>query len=190
MTEKVFLHRFFDIRCSLIQPKLKCALLLSEKFKEEHCQFGWRTSDVKKSAGFTLIEIILSLALISILVSIGMPIYQSFQTRNDLDVAAVEIVQTARRAQVLAQASDGDSSWGIFFQPDTLTLFKGTSSTTRDASFDENFEISPAITPTGLSQIVFTKFSGETSDIGVITLTSSTNETRTITINKKGMASY
>jgi type II secretory pathway pseudopilin PulG len=150
-----------------------------------------RHEPVELVEGFTLIEIILSFTLISILVAIGMPIYQNFQTRNDLDVTAVEIVQTARRAQVLAQASDGDSSWGIFFPTETtLTLFKGVSSTTRDASFDENFEIAPSVNITGLSQIVFTKFSGETPDIGSITLTSPTNETRTITINKKGVANY
>jgi prepilin-type N-terminal cleavage/methylation domain-containing protein len=58
--------------------------------------------------GFTLIEVLISVAIMMILVSISIPIYQSLQRRNALDVAIVEITQTLRRAQVLSQSVDGD----------------------------------------------------------------------------------
>ena len=143
-----------------------------------------------KNTGFTLIEVMLSLAAISIIAGISIPIYQSFQARNDLDIATVSIVQTMRRAQILAQAVDGDTSWGVKLQSESLTLFKGANYVARDSSFDEVFDISTTITPSGISEVVFAKFTGLPQTTGTITLSSNINETRTITINEKGAVSY
>lgn len=143
-----------------------------------------------KNAGFTLIEILLSIAVIVIIAGISIPVYQSFQVRNDLDIATVETAQTLRRAQMLAQAVDGDTSWGVNIQSGSLTLFKGASYATRDSSFDELFDIPTSIVPSGASEIIFTKFSGLPQNIGTITLNSNANETRSITIDVKGTISY
>lgn len=143
-----------------------------------------------KNAGFTLIEILLSIAAIAIIAGIAVPVYQSFQVRNDLDIAAVEIVQTLRRAQILSQAVDGDIDWGVYVQGGSITLFKGASYAARDINFDEVFEVPASIIPSGISEIVFTKFSGNPRIISVIMLTSNTDETRNISINPKGMVSY
>ena len=59
---------------------------------------------MKKNAGFTLLEVLLSIAIITLIAGIGIPVYLSFQVRNDLDIATAEIVQSARRVQVLSQA--------------------------------------------------------------------------------------
>jgi len=143
-----------------------------------------------KNAGFTLIEILLSIAAITIIAGISIPIYQLFQVRNDLDIATVEIVQSVRRAQILSQAVDGDTSWGIKIQSGSIIVFKGVSYAARDATFDELFDVPTSMTPSGVSEIVFTKFTGLPQTTGTITLTSNANETRTITINAKGMVSY
>lgn len=140
--------------------------------------------------GFTLLEVLLSVASIAIIAGISVPIYQSFQVRNDLDIATVEIAQSARRAQTLSQAVDGDTSWGIKIQSGSKAVFKGLSYAARDATFDEVFEVPTSITPSGISEIVFTKFTGLPQTTGTITLTSNTNETRNITINAKGTVSY
>lgn len=143
-----------------------------------------------RNTGFTLLELILSIAVVAILAGIAIPIYQSFQTRNDLDIAIVEIAQTIRRSQILAQAVDGDISWGTYIQPGSITLFKGTSYVARDSNFDELFSIPDSVTPSGLSEIVFTKFTGLPQATGTTTLTSNINETRSITINAKGTINY
>lgn len=139
---------------------------------------------------FTVLEVMLSLAAIAVIAGIALPIYQSFQVRNDMDIAATTIAQSCRRAAVLAQASDGDMSWGVRMQSGSITLFKGASYATRDAAFDEFFAVPTSITPSGLSEIVFAKFTGIPTATGTTTLTSSTNETRTITLNAKGTVSY
>jgi len=145
---------------------------------------------IMKNGGFTLIEVLLSIAGVAIIAGISIPVYQSFQVRNDLDIATVEIAQSARRTQTLSQAVDGDTSWGIKIQSGSVAVFKGVSYAARDSTFDEVFEVPTSITASGISEIVFAKFTGLPQTTGTITLTSNTNETRTITINAKGMVSY
>jgi type II secretion system protein H len=139
---------------------------------------------------FTLIEILLVLALIGILAGIAIPIYQSFQVKNDLDVVAFEIAQSLRRSQVLARATDGDRRWGLRIEDQSIYIFRGQSFATRDSDYDEVFSIPESLTPTGIEEVVFKKLTGLPQTEGDIILTSSGNETRTININSKGLISY
>lgn len=138
---------------------------------------------------FTLLEILLSISIITILVGISLPIYQSLQKTNDLEVATNVTVQNLRRAQELARASDGDSTWGLKIQSGILTLFKGSSYALRDADFDEEFAISTNIVASGVSEIVYSKFYGLPNSTGTITFTSDSN-THNIVINAKGLLTY
>lgn len=140
--------------------------------------------------GFTLLEVLLSLAGITIIFGISIPIYQSFQVKNDLDITANTWVQTLRRAQVLSEAVDGDSTWGVKIQPAGLILFKGASYGARDTTFDEIFTVPTSISASGTTEIVFAKFTGNPLATGTTTLTASTAETRTININAKGTLTY
>lgn len=140
--------------------------------------------------GFTLVEIVLSLAVIALIAGFGVPVYQEYQTRNDLDISASTIAQSLRRAQTLAQAGSGDAPWGLYVQSDMITLFQGESYVLRDSNFDETFSVPGVIAPTGIHEVVFAKFSGEPNTTGTITLTSSSNETRNITINLKGAVDF
>lgn len=143
-----------------------------------------------KSHGFTLVEMLLSVAIISILVGTSLPVYVSFQTRGDLEIATQSIADMLRRAQTYTRGVSGDSQWGVAVQSGSATLFKGASFATRDATYDETTVISPNTAVSGLSQVVFTKLTAAPSTTGTITLTANTNDVRTITINAKGMVSY
>ncbi|EKD76164.1 MAG: hypothetical protein ACD_43C00207G0002 [uncultured bacterium] len=144
----------------------------------------------KHQIGFTLLEVLLTVAAISIIAGISIPVYQSFQNRNDLDIAATTFAQSLRRAQVLAQAADGDTNWGVAVFSGSIVLFKGISYAARDANYDELSDLSPSITLAGTQEYVFAKFTGLPQTTGTLTLTSVNNETRTITINAKGMVNY
>lgn len=143
-----------------------------------------------KSAGFTMIEMALSLAVITLIAGMSVPVYQSFQIRNDLDIATVSIVHSARRAEVLAGASDGDSNWGVKVEAGSIFVFKGSSFASRDSAYDEIFDLPASITPTGLLELVFTKFSGLPVSTGTTTLSSTAGEVRDIAINAKGTLTY
>jgi prepilin-type N-terminal cleavage/methylation domain-containing protein len=145
---------------------------------------------MKKKSGFTLIEILLSIALLAIIFAISAPIYQSFQNRNDLNMTADTIVQSLRRAQILSQSSAGDTSSGVKIQAPSIIVFRGTSFATRDSSLDEVFPLPASITPSGINEVVFSVTFGQPSVTGNINLNSNINESKTITINAKGMFTY
>jgi prepilin-type N-terminal cleavage/methylation domain-containing protein len=144
----------------------------------------------KHSAGFTLLEILLSIAAIALIAGISVPIYQAFQVRNDLDIAATTIASSLRRAQVLAQASDGDVNSGVYVQAGSITLFRGVNYVARNATLDEIFEMPTSIVPSGTAEVVFNKFTGLPVSVGTITLTSTVNKIENITINAKGNIDY
>ncbi len=139
---------------------------------------------------FTLIEILLTLAICSVLFAFSVPVYQLLQTRNDMEVGANTIAQNYRRAQLLSQAVNGDANWGVNVQRGHITIFKGTDYATRDASFDEDFDLPTSITVSGETETVFAKFTGLPESAGTVVLTARNNETREITVNEKGIVTY
>jgi prepilin-type N-terminal cleavage/methylation domain-containing protein len=145
----------------------------------------------KNNKGFTLVEMILAMAMLLVLFGIASPFYQKYQSKNDLDLAVISVAQNLRRAQTLAQAVDANTSWGLYLQGGSMTVFRGVSYVARNSSFDEKIIIPDVIIPSGLSEIVFTKFTGLPLSTGTIILTNtSINEVKNITINSQGMVDY
>lgn len=140
-----------------------------------------------REQGFTLIEMLLSTSIIVVLVSLSLPFYVSFQSRNDEALAAQTLVETLRRAETYARGSRGDSVWSVEIQATAITLFKGASFSGRDTSFDEPTSVPSSITLGGLTEVQFAKFTAFPATPGSITLASTGNTTRTVTINAKGM---
>ena len=135
-------------------------------------------------------EMLLSVAIISILAGMGMPIYESFVRRNDLDLTAQTVAETLRRAETYARSGNNDSGWSVEVQSNAVTLFKGASYASRNTNYDETFSVPGSITPSGLSELQFAKLTAKPNTSGNIVLSSTTGDTRTITINDKGTVSY
>src|SRR3989344_2125704 len=128
-------------------------------------------NSIRLHAGFTLVELLLSVALITVLLGMSMPVYRTLYVDNDLEIIASITADTLRRAQVLSYANEGNSSWGVHVSSDSIMLFKGSSFAARDASFDEISTLSAGTTPSGITDIVFTRLSGLPQTTGSITLT-------------------
>ncbi len=143
-----------------------------------------------KVSSFTLLEILLSVSIISILAGLTMPLYQSFQNRNDLDIAASTFAQASRRASILSRAVDEDTNWGIYVENGTLTIYKGSSFALRDNTYDEIYPLSTSMTISGTREYNFAKLSGYPLIPGTITFTSVNNESRNVSINTKGTIIY
>ena len=142
-----------------------------------------------RQAGFTMVELLLSVVIIGLLVGLSAPVYLSFSSRNDLDIGAQAIADSLRRAQSYARAVRDDTQWSVQIQTGSSTLYQGTTYATRNTAEDETNTMSN-ITVSGLSNVQFTKLTGAPNTTGTVTLTGANNETRTVTINAEGMVNY
>ena len=155
----------------------------------------------KLQKGFTLVELIISIALIAIIAGISFSNLGGHQKKLEVDLEAENIVAYLRETRNRAIAGQDNSSWGIHFVnvsngDDYYNLFKGlTFSTsaiveTRFLSKKIQFLI-PAINEN--VDVVFLKSSGElSSSEKIIILQSIINPeiTSTIEINKLGQINY
>ena len=141
-------------------------------------------------AGFTLLELMLSIAIISVLTGLSLPLYESFLRRNDLDLTVQSAASLVRRAEVYARGNSGDSVWGVAFQSSGITLYKGASYATRAAAFDETVAMPGSVNVSGLSEVTFAKLTAMPSASGTVTFAGTTNDARSLTINAKGMVDY
>ncbi len=141
-------------------------------------------------SGFTLLEILLVVAIIAVISGFSVPIYETLKNKNDLNLGVIISVNALRRASEIAAASDGDTSWGVKFTTSSIILFKGGSYQTRDQNFDENSDLSSDIAVSETSEVVFQKFSGAPLAETTTTLTSSNGEVTKIHVNQKGAVEY
>lgn len=153
---------------------------------------------MQKNRGFSLMELLLTVAVLGVIAGFSTPLYLGLQVRNELDSATNTAAQVIRRSQALAQSSAGDRRWGTRVTTGTIILYRTvTNFAGRDTTFDENFSIPTNITVGGtannevnfsISQALPLDSSGVAfSADKTITLSSSMNETRTLTISPKGI---
>ena len=139
--------------------------------------------------GFTMIDVMLAIAIVAILGAAAMPVVYGYLTRGTIDATVRDVVTSARYAQAGAQAGLGDSSWGISITGGTITIFQGTSYTARDASYDQTTSYASDITVTGTSEYVFAERTGRTTG-GTLTLTTSSAMVRDITVSTLGTINF
>lgn len=144
----------------------------------------------KLQAGFTLMEILLVMALFAIILGTVSPLVWSFGMQNDLDTSAVVIAQSLRRAEQLAFMASRDSDWGVNLQNSSVIIFSGSSFETRNGDLDEVFKFSSNFNYNGPTEIVFRKFSGLPDSGSSITIMNSLNQSRIININRAGLVEF
>lgn len=149
-----------------------------------------KSASPKFTTGFTLLEMLLSVVALTIILGISIPIFLSFSSRNDLSIGTTIVVESLRRAQTLSRNMEGDSAWGVYIVPGEVVVFKGVNYLSRDINFDEDNALALSLTPSGVNEVVYSKFEGNPTPTGTITLTSNTNSVKNININAKGTISY
>lgn len=143
----------------------------------------------QKLKAFTLIEILIVVALFGAIVSIGVPLTQSALTGSELDTAAEVSLKSLKTSQALAQAVKDDSQWGVRFNGSSVTQFKGSSYASRDSAYDAVVDLGSKTVFSGLGEVVFTKISGMPNQTGAITITN-TGKVITITVAANGAIYY
>ena len=141
------------------------------------------------TAGFTLLELLLVVAMISVVTMFSVTLGSGFIWRTDLSQAQYLTVINLRHAQILARAQVDDSDWGVHIENNQLTVFKGNDFDTRDTESDEEYDLGSVTVGTEVD-VIYHKFSGEPYDsILEIDLTTN-NETASITVNSEGTVIY
>lgn len=134
---------------------------------------------------------LLSVAILSILAGVSLPIAMSFRNDHELSVQVQTASEALRRAQQYSISARGDTTWGVNFQSEAITVFKGASYATRDVGYDEVEQMPATISVSYIGDVVYAKLTGYPSISGVQTFTSqSTGSSQSLTLNSKGMVEY
>ena len=135
--------------------------------------------------GFTLIELILIVALMGILGALSSPFLSRFIAQNYLEDTTNKFVRTLRKAQNYSLSGKQSSTWGVHYADRELILFKG-SFYGEDHSFDETFDIPSTISVSDWSDIAFSKIRGQPST-NLTVILSSNIKSKTVVVNAEGM---
>jgi type II secretory pathway pseudopilin PulG len=136
--------------------------------------------------GFTLIEIILVVSITILIAATTIPLSSNFLAQNQLDIKSADIASYLRIAQISALSSKDNSDWGVYTDDSKAVLFKGSSFTARDESYDLVTKIPRSLGVTD-SETVYHKFSGMIDQPSTITVTGSTNQQKIISVNTYGI---
>ena len=145
-----------------------------------------------RKKAFTIIELILVFAVIGLLGTLTVPMYQSFQITTTRQTFTSELIANLHRAKLKALSAENDDSWSLAINVNKkITIFKGVDFQNREQSYDEATDIPTGVTiESQFSQIIFSKVSGLPNTNGTITLTDSTGQSQIITINPQGTVDY
>lgn len=157
----------------------------------------------KTPMGFTIIELLLVLGIMTIITATGTLALFSFRAKQNLNLSAQEIVTVLRSAQnnsISQELLSSGEKWGVHFENDYYALFKGTSfnvsnivskSTLKSGVIFSGFSNSAG--PQGSIDVIFAATSGFSDDSYIVTLSltgGSSGEQKSIIINKNGLISF
>lgn len=137
--------------------------------------------------GFTIIELLLIIALISILAAVSAPLYTSFLAKNHLENKTFEVKNTLHKAQSNAMSGKQNANWGVYFTSGQFVLFAGESFASRNGAFDEIHIFPASVSASGLNEIIFQKPKGLPSTTGIITISSTEGANNILTITREGI---
>lgn len=139
--------------------------------------------------GFTIIEVILAIAVAGVIATLTTPLIMPIIDRGQLTGSANQIVKSLRTAQQYAQGVKNDSPWGVYLTANAVTVFAGTSYVTRNITLDVSTPISPPVSITSGSEVVFNKLTGAPTAQTTTTIVYK-NQAQTITTNAIGNIVY
>lgn len=139
--------------------------------------------------GYTLTELVITIAMAGILTTLGIGGYVSVRSWNNVRVGTASVAESWRTAQSYAQQINENNDWGVYLTSTTITLFQGQSYSARVTSADRILALPSGLTVSGLTEVRYSRLSGTTSTPGTVTI-SSGQLTSTLTLNAKGTITY
>ncbi len=139
--------------------------------------------------GFTLVELLVVLAIGTMLLSLTLPIGLRFYQTQVVDEATTDMVLDLRRASAEARAGRGGTAFGVRFFPNHYVTFVGDSYVARDLSRERivTLPLSGVIVASP-EEFVFMPFSGVSNATGTLVL-SLFGVTRVVAVDTLGTVS-
>lgn len=137
--------------------------------------------------GFTIIELILVVAIVALIAALSSPFYSRFLLQNSVDNTTNQLLGSLRKAQTYAMAGKQTSAWSVNFSSNTITLYMGTTFAGHDATYDETFSVNPAVSVSGMTDISYARITGLPTPTSATITISSGNNNETITLNSQGV---
>ena len=137
--------------------------------------------------GVSLLEIVMVVAILVVALLIYLPSIDKIKNINDLTVTVDAVLSSFKRAQVKAVSNQNDSVWGTKIEANKVTIFRGSSFSGRNPSFDETFQLPSQVFVSGPSEIFFSKLAGLPNATGSMTLSTVGGSSKIININEQGV---
>lgn len=133
--------------------------------------------------GFTIIELIMVVAIVTLVAASSTPFLSSFILRNNWETGIDNVVAATRKAQIYAMSGKGSGPWGVCITGTTYRMFNGScaSPTQKD-----DYAFHAGVSASGITSITFDSKTGTPSAVSTITITSSIG-TKNVSINAAGM---
>jgi hypothetical protein len=115
--------------------------------------------------------------------------YRSYSFRSDRDLLVTALLHA--RSLAVGNVCSGAACTegkphGVSIQPNQFVIFQGATYATRDVAEDAVIQANPAITHSGLPEVVFTELSANPNVTGSITLTDPVGNSSVVTIGAEG----
>lgn len=123
--------------------------------------------------GFSLLEIIITIAIVLILSAVGLSALSNYNKKQSLKANADTVLSVLSEARAKTTASDGGSRYGVHFEESKVVLFR--EAYVAGAADNAEFNIvGPvkigSINIAGGNDVLFKKISGETDNNGSIVI--------------------
>ena len=148
-----------------------------------------------KNKGFTMIEMVIVVAIMALLLAVITSPFQSFRNSKALDTTSEEALSLFSEARGNTLSAKDGYQYGVHLESSKMVLFRGGTYSSLDTNnktvvLDNALEISSIVLEGAGSDIVFDKLTGKTSQSGsfVIRVKSDTSKIRTITVVGTGVA--
>ncbi len=143
-------------------------------------------------AGFSLIEVLLVVAIMGILAALGTSSYFGYLKNVEIDSVSREIVSVLREAQGRAMAGDSGKKWGVHFvngDDDYYELFSTATDYSGGTAGAATY-LRPGVefvvpSPGGSLDVIFSRISGTTAATSTVVI-SSAGGTATTTVTAIG----
>ncbi len=135
---------------------------------------------LRSRSGFTLIEALVVIALLTILAAVSVGSLQTFTDRAQVNRAARSIATALADARAQTLSSRADLQYGVHVDANQVVVFEGATYTAGAATNDvrplsPKVAISSIALSGGVSDVVFTRLWGKASASGSITVSLATN---------------